>query len=144
MSDQAPSTDDLFQVAGKTALVTGGGRGIGLMIARGLVRAGVRVTIASRRAADLEEAAAELRRDGACEAITADLSTPEGARELAEQVSRRVEALNILVEQLGSHVGVAARRVPGVGLGPGHPYKPRGHLPPDRRVAAGAQSCRRR
>jgi NAD(P)-dependent dehydrogenase (short-subunit alcohol dehydrogenase family) len=115
VSDQAPSTDDLFDIAGKNALVTGGGRGIGLMIARGLVRAGVRVTIASRKAADLEEAAAELRRDGECEAITADLSTPEGARELAEQVTGRVDALHILVNNSGATWGAPLEEFPASG-----------------------------
>jgi NAD(P)-dependent dehydrogenase (short-subunit alcohol dehydrogenase family) len=115
VSDQAPSTADLFDVAGKTALVTGGGRGIGLMIARGLVRSGVRVTIASRKAADLEEAAAELRRDGECEAITADLSTPEGARELAGRVRSRVAALHILVNNSGATWGSPLEEFPASG-----------------------------
>ena len=115
MSDQAPSTDDLFDIAGKTALVTGGGRGIGLMIARGLVRGGARVLIASRKAADLEAAAAELRGDGECEAITADLSTPEGARELAEEVSRRIEVLHILVNNSGATWGAPLEEFPASG-----------------------------
>lgn len=115
MSDRAPSNDELFDVAGKTALVTGGGRGIGLMIARGLVRAGVRVMIASRKAADLEEAASELRRDGECEAVAADLSTPEGANTLAEEVSRRVDALNILVNNSGVTWGAPIEEFPASG-----------------------------
>ena len=57
---------ELFEVAGKTALVTGGSRGIGLMIARGLVQAGARVIVSSRKQADLEDAAAELSREGEC------------------------------------------------------------------------------
>ncbi|HTT28562.1 MAG TPA: SDR family oxidoreductase [Solirubrobacteraceae bacterium] len=112
MSEQAPSTNGLFDVSGKTALVTGGGRGIGLMIAGGLVRAGVRVMIASRKAADLEAAAAELRRDGECEAITADLSTPDGARALAEEVTRRVDALHILVNNSGATWGAPLEEFP--------------------------------
>ena len=68
---------DLFDISGKTALVTGGGRGIGLMIARGLVQAGAQVVIASRKVDTLEAAAAELREYGGCEAIPGDLSTPE-------------------------------------------------------------------
>ena len=74
---------DLFDVSGKNALVTGCGRGIGLMIARGLVQAGVHVAIASRKAEDLEAAVSELRAVGECEAIPADLD-PEGAGALAE------------------------------------------------------------
>jgi NAD(P)-dependent dehydrogenase (short-subunit alcohol dehydrogenase family) len=116
MSHQAPSTDGLFDVSGKTALVTGGGRGIGLMIAGGLVRAGVRVMIASRKAADIEAAATELSRGGGeCEAITADLSTPEGARALAEEVSRRVDALHILVNNSGATWGAPLEEFPASG-----------------------------
>jgi NAD(P)-dependent dehydrogenase (short-subunit alcohol dehydrogenase family) len=112
VSDQASSTEDLFDVAGKTALVTGGGRGIGLMIAGGLVRAGVKVLIASRKSADLEAAAAELRRGGECEAITADLSTPEGAKTLAEDVRSRVDALHILVNNSGATWGAPLEEFP--------------------------------
>ena len=82
---------DLFDISGKTALVTGGSRGIGLMIARGLVQAGVRVIISSRKAGDLDAAAAELSKLGRCEAIPADLSSPEGAAALGEAVRGRVE-----------------------------------------------------
>ena len=62
---------DLFALKDTTALVTGGSRGIGFMIAKGLVRAGVRVLISSRKAEDLEAAAAELSRDGKCAPIPA-------------------------------------------------------------------------
>ena len=93
---------NLFDVSGKTALVTGGGRGIGLMIAQGLVQAGVRVVIASRKAGDLEAAAAELSKHGDCEAIPADLSTPEGAQALAEAVRAKWPALHILELRRGA------------------------------------------
>ena len=64
---------DLFDIAGKTAVVTGGSRGIGLMIARGLVKAGARVIIASRKTADVEAAAGALAGAGECEVITGDV-----------------------------------------------------------------------
>ena len=105
----------LFDVSGKTALVTGGGRGIGLMIARGLVQAGVRVVIASRKAEDLEAAAAELRGSGECEAIPADLSTPEGAGALAEAVRARFDALHILVNNSGATWGAPLEEFPASG-----------------------------
>jgi NAD(P)-dependent dehydrogenase (short-subunit alcohol dehydrogenase family) len=106
---------DLFDVSGKNALVTGGGRGIGLMIARGLVQAGVRVVIASRKAEDLEAAAAELRAFGDCEAIPADLSTPEGAGALAEAVRARFDALHVLVNNSGATWGAPLEEFPASG-----------------------------
>jgi NAD(P)-dependent dehydrogenase (short-subunit alcohol dehydrogenase family) len=75
--------NDLFDVSGKTALVTGGSRGIGLMIARGLVQAGARVIVSSRKSDDVTAAARTLSEHGECEAIPGDISTPEGAAELA-------------------------------------------------------------
>ncbi len=106
---------DLFDVSGKTALVTGGGRGIGLMIARGLVQAGVGVVIASRKADDLEAAAAELREHGDCEAMPADLSTPEGAQALAEAVRAKWPALDILVNNSGATWGAPLEEFPASG-----------------------------
>ncbi len=103
---------DLFDVSGKTALVTGGGRGIGLMIAGGLVQAGAQVVIASRKVDTLEAAAAELREYGDCEAIPGDLSTPEGARALAEAVRSRWPALNILVNNSGASWGAPLEEFP--------------------------------
>ena len=106
---------NLFDVSGKTALVTGGGRGIGLMIAQGLVQAGVRVVIASRKAGDLEAAAAELSKHGDCEAIPADLSTPEGAQALAEAVRAKWPALHILVNNSGATWGAPLEEFPASG-----------------------------
>jgi len=88
---------DLFEVSGKTALVTGGSRGIGMMIARGLVQAGARVIVSSRKSADVEAAAAELRALGDCHAIPADISTQEGAQALAAATRDRFASLDILV-----------------------------------------------
>jgi NAD(P)-dependent dehydrogenase (short-subunit alcohol dehydrogenase family) len=115
VSDQVRSIGELFDVSGKAALVTGGGRGIGLMIARGLVQAGARVVIASRKAVDLEAAAAELRAHGECEAIPSDLSTPEGAHALAEAVRARLPALHILVNNSGATWGAPLEEFPASG-----------------------------
>ena len=106
---------NLFDISGKTALVTGGGRGIGLMIARGLVQSGVSVVIASRKAGDLEAAAADLREHGECEAIPADLSTPEGAQALAEAVRAKWPALHILVNNSGATWGAPLDEFPASG-----------------------------
>lgn len=103
---------DLFGLSGRTALVTGGSRGIGFMIAQGLVRAGVRVFVSSRKAEDLEAAAAELQKDGVCEAIPADLSTPEGATGLGETVRARTDTLNILVNNAGVTWGAPLEEFP--------------------------------
>jgi NAD(P)-dependent dehydrogenase (short-subunit alcohol dehydrogenase family) len=103
---------DLFDVSGKAALVTGGGRGIGLMIARGLVRAGARVTIASRKEADLDAAVGELSAAGECKAIPADLSTQDGARALAQAVMADHDQLPILVNNAGATWGAPLEEFP--------------------------------
>jgi NAD(P)-dependent dehydrogenase (short-subunit alcohol dehydrogenase family) len=103
---------DLFDVSGKTALVTGGGRGIGLMIAGGLVRAGARVVIASRKQADLNAAAAELGAFGECLAIPADLSSQQGAEALAQAVMAEHERLHILVNNAGATWGAPLDEFP--------------------------------
>jgi NAD(P)-dependent dehydrogenase (short-subunit alcohol dehydrogenase family) len=102
----------LFDVSGKTALVTGGSRGIGLMIARGLVQAGARVLISSRKQDQLYAAAAELAKDGECEAISADLSSPEGAAALAAATREHVDALDILVNNAGATWGAPLEEFP--------------------------------
>jgi NAD(P)-dependent dehydrogenase (short-subunit alcohol dehydrogenase family) len=99
------STNGLFDVSGKTALVTGGSRGIGLMIARGLVQAGANVIVSSRKQADIEAAAAELAELGSCEAIVGDISTPDGAGELARATRERFPSLDILVNNAGATWG---------------------------------------
>lgn len=106
---------DLFDVSGKTALVTGGSRGIGLMIARGLVEAGARVIVSSRKLPDVEAAARELAAIGECVAIGADVSTPEGAAELAAAASAHFAALNILVNNAGAVWGAPLEEFPAGG-----------------------------
>lgn len=106
---------DLFDVSGKTALITGGSRGIGLMIARGLAAAGVRLVIASRKENELEAAAEELRQIGDVEAVPADLSSPEGAAGLASLVTDRFEALSILVNNAGANWGAPLEEFPASG-----------------------------
>ncbi|MBI2710579.1 MAG: SDR family oxidoreductase [Actinobacteria bacterium] len=96
---------DLFSLEGKTALVTGGSRGIGLMIARGFVEAGVRVYISSRKADVCEEVAAELSKSGECVALPADLSSEAECRRLAGEVSDREDRLHILVNNAGATWG---------------------------------------
>ncbi len=104
--------DDLFDVSGKTALVTGGSRGIGLMIARGLVQAGARVIVSSRKQQDVSEAARRLAELGDCEAIPGDVSTAEGATVLASTVADRFPALDILVNNAGATWGAPLEEFP--------------------------------
>src|SRR5271165_4945898 len=103
---------DLFDVSTKTALVTGGSRGIGLMIARGLVQAGARVIVSSRKADDVRAAATELAQIGDCHAIPGDISTPEGAAELARATRERFEELDILVNNAGAGWGAPLEEFP--------------------------------
>jgi NAD(P)-dependent dehydrogenase (short-subunit alcohol dehydrogenase family) len=106
---------DLFDISGKTALVTGGSRGIGLMIARGLVRAGARVIVSSRKTEDVEAAAKELGELGDCHAIPGDVSTPEGAAELAQATQARFQELDILVNNAGAVWGASLEEFPPIG-----------------------------
>jgi NAD(P)-dependent dehydrogenase (short-subunit alcohol dehydrogenase family) len=94
---------DLFSIEGKVALVTGGSRGIGLMIARGYVEAGARVYVASRKAQVCQEVAAELSKLGTCHAIPADLSSESAAGALADALGEREPALHILVNNAGAN-----------------------------------------
>tara|TARA_R110000823_G_scaffold291009_6_gene409349 strand:+ start:9290 stop:10060 length:771 start_codon:yes stop_codon:yes gene_type:complete len=95
----------LFDVSGKVAVVTGGSRGIGAMIARGFVENGVRVYITARNAQELEATAAELSKLGECIAVAADLSSLEGVRAFAEAVQAREERIHILVNNAGAAWG---------------------------------------
>ncbi|SCF29525.1 NAD(P)-dependent dehydrogenase, short-chain alcohol dehydrogenase family [Micromonospora viridifaciens] len=103
---------DLFSVEGKTVLVTGGSRGIGLMIARGFVQAGARVIISSRKADVCETVAKELSAKGHCEAIPADLSRDEGALGLAAAVRERTDRLDVLVNNAGATWGAPLEAYP--------------------------------
>lgn len=94
---------DLFSVEGKTALVTGGSRGIGELIVRGLAAAGCRVYVVSRGQEACERLAAELTTAGHdVMAMPADLSTVEGCRSLAAEVTERETSLDILVANAGT------------------------------------------
>jgi NAD(P)-dependent dehydrogenase (short-subunit alcohol dehydrogenase family) len=93
----------LFSIEGKVALVTGGSRGIGRMIARGYVEAGARVYIASRKQEACDETAAELSKLGTCVGISADLGSEAGARGLSEAIAARESALHVLVNNAGAN-----------------------------------------
>jgi NAD(P)-dependent dehydrogenase (short-subunit alcohol dehydrogenase family) len=99
------TASELFDIAGKKAVVTGGGSGIGMMIARGFVEAGVSVIIASRKEDSLQEVAAELAQLGECSYVVADLSSEEGCRSLGAAVAERWDSLDILVNNAGATWG---------------------------------------
>ncbi|UDQ91767.1 SDR family oxidoreductase [Xanthobacter autotrophicus] len=92
----------LFDLSGRTALVTGGSSGIGLAIAAGLGQAGAGVVLAARRAAELDAACADLARNGiAARAIVADLAADDGAELLAEAAG---DGIDILVNAAGMNL----------------------------------------
>ncbi len=105
----------LFDVTGKTALVTGGSRGIGLMIARGLVDAGARVLVSSRKVEELSAAGQQLAELGECYAVPGDISTVEGAHALAAATRERFQSLDILVNNAGAVWGAPLEEFPEVG-----------------------------
>lgn len=106
---------DLFSVAGKVALVTGGSRGIGLMIARGLVENGVKTYISSRSPEACDAAAAELAQHGTCIALPADLSQMEEVGRLSNELALREDKLHILVNNAGAAWGAPIGEVPEIG-----------------------------
>ncbi len=106
---------DLFSVAGKVALVTGGSRGIGLMIARGLAENGVKTYISSRSAEACDKAAAELSLHGDCIALPADLSQLDEIERLTTELAAREDKLHILVNNAGAAWGAAIGEVPEIG-----------------------------
>jgi NAD(P)-dependent dehydrogenase (short-subunit alcohol dehydrogenase family) len=103
---------DLFDLTGKTAVVTGGTRGIGLMIARGLLEAGARVYISSRKADACAAAEAELSPYGTVSAIPANLATEDECLRLAGAVGEREQALNVLVNNAGATWGAPLEEFP--------------------------------
>ncbi len=108
MADLAPPTSpaDLFSVAGKTVLVTGGTRGIGRMIAGGFVAGGAKVIVSSRKADAVAATVAELSEFGEITGVPSDLSTEDGARALADAVAADHDRLDVLVNNAGATWGV--------------------------------------
>ena len=96
-------TTDLFSLKGRTALITGGSRGIGRMIAAGFIAAGARVYISSRKAGVCDATAAELSADGGvCISLPQDVSTVEGCRALANAYGQYETGVDILVNNAGA------------------------------------------
>ncbi len=101
----AADLDRLFGLGGKTALVTGGTRGIGMMIARGLLQAGAGVVVSSRKADACDQAVAALSEFGPVRAVPADLSRRPECERLAAEVLTDSDSLDILVNNAGATWG---------------------------------------
>lgn len=104
--------NDLFNIAGKVALVTGGSRGIGEMITEGYVANGVRTYISARKAEACDATAARLSEVGECVSVPADLSTAEGIATLVDAIRSREDRLDILVNNAGATWGAPVEEFP--------------------------------
>ena len=103
---------DLFNVSGRVALVTGGSRGIGEMIAEGFVTHGVKTYISARKAEACDATAERLSGIGECTSIPADLSTMDGIEHLIDEIKVREKKLDILVNNAGATWGAAIEDFP--------------------------------
>lgn len=109
--------ENLFSISGKVAVVTGGSRGIGEMIAAGFLAHGARVYISSRKADVCDETARRLseRFDGECISIPANLAELDGIRAFADALAEREEKLDILVNNAGVSWGAPLDEFPETG-----------------------------
>jgi NAD(P)-dependent dehydrogenase (short-subunit alcohol dehydrogenase family) len=98
-------TTNLFRLDGRVALITGGSRGIGKMIAEGFLHQGAKVYITARKGGALEETARELSKIGPCIALTLDASGADGAKKMAELYLKHEKSLDILVNNAGAAWG---------------------------------------
>ncbi len=105
------SERNLFDVRGKTALVTGGTAGIGFMIAKALVQNGCKVYITSRKASMCAQAAAALAEFGECVALSADISDLDQVQQLAAEIAEREKELHVLFNNAGTTWGAAIEAV---------------------------------
>ncbi|HMG36967.1 MAG TPA: SDR family oxidoreductase [Blastocatellia bacterium] len=112
MAEVSSESPELFSIKGKTALVTGGSRGIGMMIARGFLQAGARCYISSRKKAACDQAAAKLSEVGECISIPADVSTADGIQHLVSEIATLEPSLNILVNNAGAAWGAPLEEYP--------------------------------
>ena len=106
---------NLFDVSGKVALVTGGSRGIGEMIAEGYVANGVKTYISARKVEACDATAARLSEQGECISIPADLSTMAGIQALSDEIKSREGQLDILVNNAGATWGAPIEEFPEAG-----------------------------
>ena len=103
---------DIFSLQGRTALITGGSRGIGRMIAEGFLAQGARVYLSARKAAACDQTAQELSAMGPCFSLPADVSSVQGAQALATAFVQREVQLDILVNNAGAAWGAPFEEFP--------------------------------
>ncbi len=107
------TVQQLFDLTGKTALVTGGSRGLGLQMAQALGEAGARIVLSSRKAEDLEQATAQLQDRGIdARWVAADCAQESGVRHLVDETLQRVGDVDILVNNAGATWGAPAEDHP--------------------------------
>ena len=107
------NTQDLFSLEGRVALITGGSRGIGKMIAEGFIAQGAKVYISARKAEACNQTARELSKDGGtCISLPMNVASVAGAKELASAVMAREPKLDILVNNAGAAWGAAFDEFP--------------------------------
>ena len=105
-------TTQLFSLKGRSALITGGSRGIGRMIAEGFLAQGARVYISARKATACDQTAKELSAFGHCVSLPADVSTVEGAQALVAAYAKHEDSLDILVNNAGAAWGAPYEEFP--------------------------------
>ena len=108
--------EGLFSLHGKTALVTGGSSGLGLIMAEALLRNGVRVTIASRSEEKCQRALDRLSAFGDCSAVAADMTVAEDRARLLDHLHQRYDSLSILVNNAGANWGAKLEEYPDTGF----------------------------
>jgi len=109
-------TSSLFSLAGKTALVTGGSSGLGLIMAKGLLCNGARVVIASRSQDKCDMALSELSELGDCAALASDVTKSEDRTQLLEFVESEMGGLSILINNAGANWGAKLEEYPDAGF----------------------------
>lgn len=107
-----PIPEELFSVKGRTAVITGGTRGIGLDLATALAANGATVIISSRKEQAVDAAVEELQKHGTAYGIAADLGTIEGAKALTEFVKSKTDRVDILVNNAGATWGATLEDFP--------------------------------
>ena len=108
--------ENLFSLRGKTALVTGGSSGLGLIMSKGLLQNGVKVLIASRKAEKSKRALKELKPHGECYAFNADVTSMEDRKALLEEAKEKLGSISILINNAGTNWGAKLEEYPDQGF----------------------------